>query len=218
MSKKKLIWAAPGDVNAFFGLMLDNLAGLVLTVTLLATAFGFPAKFSMRYMVPGTAIGVLVGDLLFFLMALLLARKTRRDDVTAMPLGLDTPSTFGMIFMVLGPAFLSAKAAFGESPTDDQIQQAAIHAWHIGVCCIVFSGILKLAFSFVAGAARRIFPRAGLLGSLAAISLVLITFFPILEIFSAPLVGLVSLAIILTTLVAGYYVIRRGPRIPMVSY
>lgn len=202
MNKKSLSWAAPGDVNAFFGLMLDNLAGLVLTVTLLAGAFGFPAKFAMRYMIPGTAIGVLVGDFLFFLMALALSRKSGRDNVTAMPLGLDTPSTFGMIFMVLGPAFLSAKAAMGESPSEAQIQQAAIHAWHIGVCCIVFSGLLKLAFAGFAGIARRVFPRAGLLGSLAAISLVLITFFPILEIFSAPLVGLVSLAIILTTLIA----------------
>lgn len=202
MSKKNLTWAAPGDVNAFFGLMLDNLAGLVLTVTLLAGAFGFPAKFAMRYMVPGTAIGVLVGDLLFFFMALALMRRTGRNDVTAMPLGLDTPSTFGMIFMVLGPAFLAAKATFGDNPTEAQIQLAAIHTWHIGVCCIVFSGLLKLFFSFFANLARRVFPRAGLLGSLAAISLVLITFFPILEIFAAPLVGLVSLAIVLSTLIA----------------
>jgi len=202
MNKKSLTWAAPGDVNAFFGLMLDNLAGLVLTVSLLAGAFGFPANIAMRYMVPGTAIGVFVGDLLYFFMAIWLIRKTGRDDVTAMPLGLDTPSTFGMIFMVLGPAFASAKAEYGADATEDQIQAAAIHAWHIGVCCIVFTGFIKLFFSFFAGLARKVFPRAGLLGSLAAISLVLITFFPMLEIMASPLVGLVSLSIILTTLVA----------------
>jgi len=37
-------------------------------------------------------------------MALRLARRTGRSDITAMPLGLDTPSTFGMVFFVLGPA------------------------------------------------------------------------------------------------------------------
>jgi len=199
MAKQRVAWAAVGDVNAFFGLMLDNLAGLILTVGLLAAVFDFPVNIAMRYMIPGTAIGVLVGDLLFFLMALWLIRKTGRRDVTAMPLGLDTPSTYGMIFLVLGPSFTLAKGA----ATDPQlVEAAALHAWRIGVCCIVFSGLLKLAFSFFAHWARRMFPRAGLLGSLAAIALVLITFVPILEIFASPLVGLLSLAIILSTLVA----------------
>ena len=49
--------------------MLDNIADLLLAVSLLAIAFGFPTKFALRYMVPGTAVGVLVGDLLFFWMA-----------------------------------------------------------------------------------------------------------------------------------------------------
>jgi AGZA family xanthine/uracil permease-like MFS transporter len=189
-------WAAPGDVNAFFGLMLDNVAGLVLTVSLLKEAFGFPEDFALRYMVPGTAVGVLLGDLIFFFMALGLARRTGRDDVTAMPLGLDTPSTFGMILFVLGPAFLVAR----NSGLDEQA--AAAHAWRIGICAIVTSGIFKLACSLAANQARRLIPRAGLLGSLAAVALVLISFMPLLEIFHQPVVGLVSLAIILTTLVA----------------
>ena len=102
-------WAAPGDVNAFFGLMLDNFANLLLTVGLLAVVFEFPTSFAIQHMIPGTAIGVLVGDLLFFWMALSMGRRKGRYDVTAMPLGLDTPSTFGMVFFVLGPAFLYAK-------------------------------------------------------------------------------------------------------------
>jgi AGZA family xanthine/uracil permease-like MFS transporter len=95
-------WAAPGDLNAFFGLCVDNLAGLVLTVSLLATVFGYPAEFALRHLVPGTAVGVVVGDVLFTWMAFRLARRTGRTDVTAMPLGLDTPSTFGMVFLSSG--------------------------------------------------------------------------------------------------------------------
>ena len=52
-----------GDINAFFGLMLDNIAGLILLVSLLAR-FGFPVEFAIGYMVPGTAIGVLVLSLI----------------------------------------------------------------------------------------------------------------------------------------------------------
>src|SRR4051812_31431347 len=99
-------WYAKGDVNAFFGLMLDNMANLILTVGLLYTVFEFPTKFAVQHMIPGTAIGVLAGDLMFFALAFVLYRRTGHKLITAMPLGLDTPSTFGMIFFVLGPAFV----------------------------------------------------------------------------------------------------------------
>ena len=146
-------------------------------------------------MIPGTSLGVLVGDLMFFAMAFALARRTGRPDVTAMPLGLDTPSTFGMVFFVLGPAFLAAKKTL---PVDE----AARYAWHVGICSIFLSGVFKLVCAAGSSWIRRCLPRAGLLGSLTAIALVLISFLPLLEILQSPLVGFVSLAIILTTLVA----------------
>jgi AGZA family xanthine/uracil permease-like MFS transporter len=194
---KRYQWAVPGDINAFFGLMLDNIAGLLLLVGLLEAVFGFPTRFVIRSMVPGTAIGVLVGDLLFCVMAFRLARRTGRGDVTAMPLGLDTPSTFGMVFFVLGPAFV--RAINEQNMTE---AEAAQHAWHIGICAIFISGLFKVACAFGAHWIRVCLPRAGLLGSLAAIALVLISFLPLLEVFHYPLVGLLSLVIVLTTLVA----------------
>jgi AGZA family xanthine/uracil permease-like MFS transporter len=190
-------WSAPGDVNAFFGLSIDNLAGLVLLVSLLEGAFGFPAQFALGHLVPGTAVGVVVGDLIFTWMAFRLARRTGRTDVTAMPLGLDTPSTFGMVFFVLGPAYAQSVAAGLDA------EAAARHAWHIGMCAIVLSGFFKIACAFVAGTIRRLVPRAGLLGSLAAIALALISFLPMLEIMGSPVVGLVSLGIVLASLTAG---------------
>ncbi len=195
MSKSRYQWAAPGDVNAFFGLMLDNVANLLLTVSLLAIVFAFPAKFALEHMVPGTAIGVVVGDLLFFWMAFRLARRTGSQSVTAMPLGLDTPSTFGMVFFVLGPAFVTAKLTM--SP-----EQAAIHTWHIGICSIFISGLFKCVCALGSNWIRRVVPRAGLLGSLTAIALVIIAFMPLMEIVAYPVAGMAAMAIILTTLIA----------------
>ena len=177
--------------------MLDNVADLLLTVGLLHLVFEFPTKFALRHMVPGTALGVLVGDLLFFWLAFRLARQTGRNNVTAMPLGLDTPSTLGMVLFVLGPAFLNAKNQLGLDET-----AAASHAWHIGICSLVISGLFKFACSFGSGWIRQILPRAGLLGSLTAIALVLISFLPLVETLHSPVVGLTALAVILTTLVA----------------
>ncbi|MCA9263724.1 MAG: hypothetical protein KDA60_07730, partial [Planctomycetales bacterium] len=194
---KKYIWAASGDVNAFCGLMLDNVADLLLTVSLLAAVFQFPVDFSLHYMVPGTAVGVFVGDLIFFVLALSLARSSGRNSITAMPLGLDTPSTFGMVFFVLGPSFVQGQTELGLSA-----ESAAFRTWHIGICAIFLSGLFKFACALGSGWIRRALPRAGLLGSLAAVALVLISFLPLVEILHFPIVGLASLAIILTTLVA----------------
>ena len=102
-------WYAAGDVNAFFGLALDNLTNLVILAGLLIGVFGFPADLVLYRMVPGTALGVLVGDLGYTWLAVRLARQTGRADVTAMPFGIDTPSLFGMTFGVLGPAMLATR-------------------------------------------------------------------------------------------------------------
>src|SRR5258705_2054772 len=82
-------WFAPGDINAFFGLMLDNVVNLAVLGGILIGAFGFPAELVYTKMFPGTALGVLVGDLIYTWLAFRLAKKTGRTDVTAMPLGLD---------------------------------------------------------------------------------------------------------------------------------
>jgi len=199
-------WARWGDINAFFGLMLDNVAVMVILVSSIAAPFDpqssdpkFTPEFVLTRMIPGTALGVLVGDLVYSWMAFRLARRAGRTDVTAMPLGLDTPSTFGVAFFVLLPTL---KAATSELHLD---HDAAMNfAWRVGVVVLVLSGIFKVACAPMGNAVRRLVPQAGLLGSLAAIALALIAFVPLLldGIAAVPLVGMLSLTIILVTLVA----------------
>lgn len=203
--------------------MLDNIAGLVLMVGLLAGIFSFPVDFALRYMVPGTAIGVFVGDMLYTWLAFAHARKTGNAKVTAMPLGLDTPSTIGMVFFVLGPAFAGKVSQLAEQSgwaiTDLRTAaeantaeatallntvnfEAATYAWHIGICAIFISGVIKVVLAFCSNWIRNVFPRAGLLGSLAAIALVLITFSPLEKVAANPIVGFTALVIVFITLVA----------------
>jgi AGZA family xanthine/uracil permease-like MFS transporter len=184
-----LRWYAAGDWNAFFGLALDNLTQLVILSSLLIGAFGFPADLVLRVMVPGTAAGVLVGDLIYTALAIRLMRATGRADVTAMPFGIDTPSLFGIAFGVLGPAHL--------------VTHDPVLAWKIGMGVTVSMGALKLALAFAGDWARRVVPRAALLGSIAGVAILLIAFLPALKVFADPLVGLVSLALVLAALVGG---------------
>src|SRR5439155_13207426 len=103
-------WFVAGDLNGFFGLVVDNLSVMAFLATVLVVVFQFPADIVFERMFPGTALGVLLGAVVYTSMARRLARRLGRE-VTAMPLGLDTPSTIGMARLVLGPAFVAFKAA-----------------------------------------------------------------------------------------------------------
>jgi adenine/guanine/hypoxanthine permease len=188
-------WAATGDVNAFFGLMLDNVMNLVILAGILIFVFGFPEDLVYRRMFPGTALGVMFGDLVYTWMAFRLAKREGRSDVTAMPLGLDAPSTIGMAFTVLGPAYLAAKARMPE-------HDAAISAWHVGMACMILIGLFKVGMSFVGGTIQRIMPGAGLLGSLAGIGIALMGVLQLGDILLEPVVGMISLTIIFYALIA----------------
>src|SRR5665213_506924 len=160
-------WAAPGDINAFFGLMLDNVVNLAVLAGILVGGFGFPAALVYTRMFPGTAFGVLFGDVVYTIMAIRLARRTGRSDVTAMPLGLDAPSTIGMALTVLGPAYLAAKSKMSDA-------DAAIVAWQVGMAAMVMMGLFKLVMSFMGDRIRRAVPEAGLLGSIGGVGIALL--------------------------------------------
>ncbi|MBN2242604.1 MAG: MFS transporter [Acidobacteria bacterium] len=181
-------WAQWGDLNAFFGLMLDNVTNLAILTGILAGVFGYPADKVFTLMIPGTALGVLFGDVLYTWMAFRLAKRTAKTDVTAMPLGLDTPSTVGIATAVLGPVYLE---------TGD-----AVLTWQVGMATLMIIGIFKVALSFFGDWVRSHIPKAGLLGSLAGIGVTLLAFFPIMKIFSAPAAGIASLGIILYAIIA----------------
>jgi AGZA family xanthine/uracil permease-like MFS transporter len=204
-SKGGYRWAARGDINAFFGLMLDNIGCMILMASLLVIGFDLPKSFVLIKMIPGTAVGVLVGDLIYTVMALRLARRTGRSDVTAMPLGLDTPSTFGTVFLIIGPAYQDALHRGLDA------EASARHAWFLGIAMILASGVFKLGCAPVSGWVRRVVPRAGLLGSLTAIALVIISFLPLLDIVAQPVAGMVALVLILATLTARWHFPRQFP-------
>ena len=198
-------WFVAGDFNGFFGLVVDNLSILGFIAMALVGIFQFPADVVFGRMFPGTAFGVLVGNLLYTLMARRLAARTGRDDVTAMPLGLDAPTSIGMALLVLGPAFIAFKQQ-GMDP-----HAAGIATWQLGMAALVIMGVLKFVLSFFGEAVTRALPRAALLGSIAGIALVLMGLLPLLETLRSPLVGFTTLGLLLYVLIAKGKLPVRGP-------
>lgn len=193
-------WATWGDLNAFWALMLDNVTNLVLFTSILNGVFGYPLEMIFTRMIPGTCLGVMIGDLVYSWLAFKLAKETGNPNVTAMPLGLDTPSTIGMAFAVLGPAYL----ATGKN---------AELTWHIGMAVMVMMGVLKLGLSFVGSWVQRVVPLAGLMGSLAGIGIALLGLLPLIDIFKMPIVGMVAFGVVLYTAVAKIPLPKRIPGI-----
>jgi adenine/guanine/hypoxanthine permease len=161
--------------------------------------FGMPASIVLGRMVPGTALGVLVGDTAYAWLAWQLAHREQRQDVCAMPLGIDTPSMFALCFGVVGPAFV--------------VSHDATVAWSTGMAVLFLMGLGKIGAAFIGAALSRILPRTALLAAISAVAVALIMFLPFGKIIGEPVGGMVALGVILISLVGQARVLWRVPAV-----
>jgi AGZA family xanthine/uracil permease-like MFS transporter len=134
-----------------------------------------------------------VGNLFYAWQARRLAKRENRDDVTALPYGINTPSLLVYVIFVMKPAFDLA------SKDPERFGDPAYYAWQMGLLACLGSGLIEFFGSFVAAGIRRRTPRAALLSTLAGIAIGFISMKFALEIFQRPLVAMLGLAIILVT-------------------
>jgi AGZA family xanthine/uracil permease-like MFS transporter len=192
-------WFVRGDIDGFFGLALDNLVQLLLINALCAGVLGFPPELIYGRVLPGAAVSLLVGNLFYSWQALRLARREGREDVCALPYGINTVSLFAHVFLIMLPvklALLSELTAQGLAP-DVANLQASTGAWEAGLLACVASGVIELLGAFVAEPIRRATPRAALLSTLAGIALGFIALGFLFRTFAHPVVGLTTLGVVL---------------------
>ena len=186
------LWTS-GDLDGFFGLALDNLIQYLLILGLGMAVLGFPVNLIVGRMLPGAALSLLVGNLFYAWQAQKLSAATGRQDVTALPYGINTPSMFAYVFLVMLPVKLMASEK-GLSPHD-----ASMLAWRIGLAACFVSGIIEFSGSFVAERIRKSTPRAALLSTLSGIAIAFISMDFAMKTFERPLVAFLPLAIIMIT-------------------
>src|ERR1051325_33701 len=109
-------WLVRGDIDGFFGLALDNLVQLLLINTLCKYVLNFPGDLLYGHILPGAAVSLLVGNLFYAWQAMRLARATGRDDVCALPYGINTVSLLAYVFLVMLPTKLAAEEAGHPDP------------------------------------------------------------------------------------------------------
>jgi len=176
-------WWVKRDFDGFFGLFLDNLIQLMLIVTLCGGLLGFPATLILKTILPGAAISILLGNIAYAFQAKRLARKTGRDDITALPYGINTVSLFGYVFFVMLPVV----RATGNP----------VLAWQVGLVACFGSAVIEFVGAFVTGWVRRITPRAAMLSTLAGIAITFISMEFVFRIFEYPALSMIPLGILL---------------------
>ncbi len=182
MSSKTPLWTS-GDLNAFFGLGTNVLVNLLVLTGLLKFVIKIPDAILFGHILPAVGLMLFLGNIYYALMARRLAEKTGRSDVTALPSGPSVPHMFIVVFIIMLPIAIQTKDP--------------IKAWEAGLAWVFIEGIVLFAGAFIAPTIRRLTPRAALLGTLAGISITFISLRPAMEIFETPIIGMVSLIIIL---------------------
>lgn len=177
-------WFYRHDIDGFFGLFIDNLVQLILIVGFSLGLLGMNQQpaFLFGTVLPGVAISVIVGNVFYAWSAVRLGRRENRNDVTALPYGINTVSLFAFVFFVMLPVYLQTKDFHA--------------AWRVGLVACFLSGVVELAGALVAPWIKRLLPRAALLSTLAGIALTFIALDFANRIFALPLVALLPLLII----------------------
>ena len=175
-------WFVRKDLDGFFGLMIDNLIQLVLIVSLCRELIHLPDSYIFERILPGAAISILVGNLFYAWQARQLSRETGREDVTALPYGINTVSLFAFVFFIMLPIYQETKDP--------------VWAWKVGLVACFLNGVIEIIGAFIAERVRRVTPRAALLSALAGIAITFISMDFTFKIFAQPLVAMVPMAII----------------------
>jgi AGZA family xanthine/uracil permease-like MFS transporter len=184
-------WWVRGDLDGFLGLGLDNLIQILLIVSLCRGVLGYPDQLIFGTILPATGLSLVIGNLLYARQGHRLGLQQGRDDITALPYGINTVSLFAYVFLVMLPVKLTA---LGQGLG----AEAAVRlSWQAGLVACVGSGLIEALGSLVAGRLRRWLPRAALLATLAGIALGYIGLGFLLRTYAVPVVGLAVLAVIL---------------------
>ena len=70
-----------GDIDAFLGLFGDVFSKIASVIGILYLAGGFPLEIVMGRILPGLAVGSIIGSVIYFVEAYALNKKENRTDV-----------------------------------------------------------------------------------------------------------------------------------------
>jgi AGZA family xanthine/uracil permease-like MFS transporter len=185
----RIRWWVPGDWNAFFGLFTNVALNVIVLSGLVLGVIEMPSDVVFGRILPALGIALPLGNLWYTYLAVQLAKKEGRSDVTAMPYGPSVPHMFIVVFLIMLPIKLQTGSW--------QV------AWQAGLAWCFVIGVIVLLGAFIGPTIRKYTPRAAMLGTLAGISLTFISMRPAYQSWEVPWIAFITFGLILMSWVAG---------------
>jgi AGZA family xanthine/uracil permease-like MFS transporter len=182
-----------GDIDATIAQVGFNIAQMIIPVFLLIPV-GIPLAFSVTHLLPGYALGFLIGSLGLTALAVRLRNKEHRTDVTAHVYGNNVPAIITYTLAIMLPVYLQ---------THD-----AVKAWQIGAAAVAWTGILKLIAAPFAGQLRRVIPLPASMTVFGAAMYSYLAMVLLQRVFDQPIVGLVALVIVFVSVLGNVPITR----------
>lgn len=170
-----------GDVNGFFGLFLNNITNLIALSGILL-GIGMSKSIVFGRIIPASAFACFIGAICYFIMANKLAKRTGRDDVTSLPIGISVPHMFIITFVIILPVL---------TKTNDPIK-----AWQAAVAWSFIEGLVEISGAYMGNYLRSKIPRAAMLGTLAGVSLAFISIRSVVASFEKPYLSFLPFGIL----------------------
>jgi adenine/guanine/hypoxanthine permease len=184
---------ARGDIDATIAQVGFNIAQMIIPVFLVAP-LGIPLAFSVGHLLPGYAIGFLIGSAGLTGLAVRLRTREKRADVTAHVYGNNVPAIIAYTLGIMVPVYLQ---------THDEIR-----AWQIAAAAVVWTGIIKLLAAPFAGAFRRFVPVPASMTVFGAAMYSYLALVLLQRVFDQPLVGIIALTIVAVSVLANVPITR----------
>jgi AGZA family xanthine/uracil permease-like MFS transporter len=184
---------ARGDVDATIAQVGFNIAQMIIPVFLLAP-LGIPLAFSVGHLLPGYALGFLIGSVGLTGLAVRLRNGEHRADVTAHVYGNNVPAIIAYTLGIMVPVYLQ---------THDETR-----AWQIAAAAVVWTGIIKLLAAPFAAAFRRFIPVPASMTVFGAAMYSYLALVLLQRIFDQPLVGIIALTIVAVSVLANVPITR----------
>ena len=175
------LWVS-SDLNGFFGLFSNSLTNFLTAIGLLA-GIAMPNDIVFGRIVPAAALSIAFGNFILGIIARRMSVKEGRSDVTAMPYGLSVPHYFVVSLAVMLPTYM--------------VTQDWMIAWATGIVWNLIQGLIMLVGSFCGQWIKSHLPRAAMLGALAGFAVTFISGVPIGQVFTAPMIGLTTFAVLM---------------------
>jgi len=188
-SKSSLRWWAlgRGDIDATVAQVGFNVAQMIIPAFLLVPV-GISMGFSVGHLLPGFALGFLIGSLGLTWLAVGLAKREGRNSVTAHVYINNVPGIIAYTLAIMLPVYQQTR--------DQEL------AWRIGAAAVVWTGLIKLVAAPFAGAIRQFIPRPATMTVFGAAMYSYLALVLLQRIFDQPLVGIVALTIVAATVLA----------------